>query len=202
MATAFPLRLRLHYKAARAGGVRSHSMFIAHIPSGYVMSISFLERVRHLREISSVVIAVGITGSIAPDFDMFYFYLIDYRQTHHHKYVTHWPMLWVCLVAVSIIWARLSRYSKASCLSLVFAAGGVLHLILDSFVGDIWWFAPLGGKPYAMFTVPALFKPWWLNFFFHWSFAVELIICLWALTLYRRRSCEDDGAVLENGIMK
>lgn len=163
-------------------------MFIAHIPSGYIMAVSLLKRVRHFREASPAVIAAGMIGSIAPDFDMVYFYLIDHRQTHHHKYVTHWPLLWFCLLAVSILWFRFARYSKAAYLSLVFTAGGVLHLILDSFVGDVWWLAPFGGRPYAMLTVPALFKPWWLNFFFHWSFGVELIICLWALTLYRRRS--------------
>lgn len=152
------------------------------------MSVLFLKRVRHIRNVSSVVIGAGMIGSIAPDLDMVYFYLIDHRQTHHHKYVTHWPLLWLCLVVAAILWIRVSRFSKASCLSLVFIVGGVLHLILDSFVGDIWWLAPFGGKPYAMFTVPAVFKPWWLNFFFHWSFAVELIIGLWALTLYRRRS--------------
>jgi hypothetical protein len=152
------------------------------------MSVSFLERVRLIRDVSSAVIVAGIIGSIAPDFDMVYFYLIDHRQTHHHKYVTHWPLVWLCLVAASLLWFRVSRCSKASCLALVFTAGGVLHLILDSFVGDIWLLAPFGGKPYAMFTVPAVFNPWWLNFFFHWSFAVELIVCLWAFTLYRRRS--------------
>lgn len=152
------------------------------------MSVTLLERARFFQNASTVIIMAGIIGSIAPDFDMVYFYLIDHRQTHHHKYFTHWPLLWICLVAVSLVWFRVSRYCKAASLSLVFAAGGVLHLILDSFVGDIWWFAPFGKNPYAMFTVPALFKPWWLNFFFHWSFAVELVMCLWALTVYRRRS--------------
>jgi hypothetical protein len=35
--------------------------------------------------------------------------------------------------------------------------------------------------------MPAIFKPWWLNFELHWSFAVELAICAWALPIYRRR---------------
>lgn len=157
------------------------------MPSGYILSVLLLERVRHIRGASLSVIVAGMIGSVSPDFDMLYFYLIDHRQTHHHKYLTHWPLLWLCLVVASILWFRVSRFSKASCLSLVFTAGGVLHLILDSFVGDIWWFAPFWEKPYAMFTVPAIFTPWWLNFVFHWSFAVELLICLWALTIYRRR---------------
>lgn len=163
-------------------------MFIAHIPSGYIMSVLLLERVRHVQAFRLSFITAGMIGSIAPDLDMAFFYLVDHRQVHHHKYVTHWPFLWLCLVAVSIVRLRLSGYSKAACLSLIFTLGGFLHLILDSFVGDIWWFAPFSDKAYAMFTVPALFKPWWMNFFLHWSFSVELIICLWALMLYRRRA--------------
>jgi hypothetical protein len=163
-------------------------MFIAHIPSGYIMAVSFVKRISQFPKFSSSVMAAGVIGAIAPDFDMVYFYLFDHRQTHHHRYLTHWPLLWMSMVVVSIVWLCLSRFSKAAGLSLVFAVGGVLHLILDSFVGDIWWFAPFADKPYAMITVPALFNPWWLNFFLHWSFAVELVICLWALTLYRQRS--------------
>jgi hypothetical protein len=166
----------------------AHVMFIAHIPSGYIMSVLVSERVRRIRVSSFAVVGAGMAGAIAPDIDMFYFYFIDHRQTHHHKYITHWPVLWLFLVAVSILWLRFTRDSKAAYLSLVFSMGGVLHLILDSFVGDIWLFAPFINRSYAMFTVPALYHPWWLNFFLHWSFAVELVICVWALVLYRRRS--------------
>lgn len=168
--------------------LRVRSMFIAHIPSGYLMSVLFLERFRNVRDISPAVIAAGMIGSIAPDFDLIYCYLIDHQRMHHHKYFTHWPLSWLVLLAVSIIWVRLARHSRIGHLSLIFAASGVLHLLLDSLVGDIWWFAPLAGKPFALITVPAVFKPWWLNFFFHWSFAIELAICLWALTLFRRLS--------------
>lgn len=163
-------------------------MFIAHIPSGYIMSVLLLKRVRQIPASSAAVITAGIVGALAPDFDMLYFYLIDHRQTHHHQYLTHWPLLWLSLTAVSGLWFSLARQSKAAFLALVFCAGGMLHVVLDSFVGDIWWFAPFLDKPYAMFTVPARFQPWWLNFFLHWSFAVELGICGWALVLYRKRS--------------
>lgn len=42
-------------------------------------------------------------------------------------------------------------------------------------------------RPYVLSTVSALFKPWWRNFVLHWSFALELGICAWALVIYRRR---------------
>lgn len=163
-------------------------MFIAHIPSGYIFSTLIVERLREPPASVSAIIAAGVIGALAPDIDMSYFYLIDYRQTHHHKYITHWPMLWLLLALVSAVWFRLSRNPKPAFMSLVFCLAGVLHILLDSFVGDIWWFAPFVDKPFAMFNVPAVFDHWWLNFLLHWSFSVELFICLWALFIYRRRS--------------
>lgn len=75
------------------------------------------------------------------------------------------------------------RRHRARCL----CRGRPAAQVLDSVVGDIWWFAPFVDRPFALFTVPALYKPWWLNFFLHWSFALELAICAWALATYRRR---------------
>ena len=163
-------------------------MIIAHAPSGYIMATSLMRLIARARVTAKAVVAAGIVGAIAPDFDMIYFHLIDNRQTHHHKYLSHWPIIWLTLAAASALWLGYAKQSKAAALSLVVCLGGVLHVVLDSFVGDIWWFAPFVDRPYAMFTVPARFNPWWLNFILHWSFAVELAICTWALLIYRVRS--------------
>ncbi|MBV1961605.1 MAG: metal-dependent hydrolase [Immundisolibacteraceae bacterium] len=163
-------------------------MFIAHIPSGYILSTSIVERIRNLPVKATIAIPVGILGALAPDFDMLYFYLIDHQQTHHHKYITHWPLLWLSLIIISSSWFRFSSQSKAASTILIFSLGGLLHLILDTLVGDIWWLSPFINEPYALFTVPALVKPWWLNFIIHWSFAVEVAIFFWAVARYRSRS--------------
>lgn len=163
-------------------------MFIAHVPAGYVFSTTIAERLRQMPVSGFAIICAGCIGAIAPDIDMLWFYLVDERQTHHHKYFTHWPLVWLSLMLASAFWHRAVRTSKAGFLTLVFSAGTLLHLILDSFVGDVWWFAPFVDRPFAVFTVPAAFKPWWLSFILHWSFAVELSICLWALLIYRRRA--------------
>lgn len=163
-------------------------MFIAHAPSGYIMAASLLKRTQHIRVSAVAIILVSIIGALAPDFDLLYFYLIDNRQTHHHKYITHWPIIWLALLIISALLLRLSKKAKFPFLLLAFSLGGILHVVLDSLVGDIWWFAPFLDKPYAMFTVPAVFKPWWLNFILHWSFAAEIAICIWAIVIYRRRS--------------
>jgi len=163
-------------------------MFIAHIPSGYIFSSILVERIRNLPASASAVVVSGVIGALAPDLDMAYFYLIDHHQTHHHRYFSHWPIIWLILLIASAVWLLLSRASKRAFLCLVFCLGCLLHLGLDSFVGDIWWLAPIVNRPYAMFVVPALFRPWWVNFILHWSFAVELVICIWSLIIYKRRS--------------
>jgi inner membrane protein len=73
-------------------------------------------------------------------------------------------------------------------LAVIFSLNGLLHMVLDTVVGDIWWFAPFVDKPYAFFTVPAVYKPWWLNFILHWSFALELAFVLVAIYVWRRSS--------------
>jgi hypothetical protein len=35
----------------------------------------------------------------------------------------------------------------------------LLHLVLDSIVGDIWWLAPFVDRRYSLFTVPAVYGP-------------------------------------------
>lgn len=136
---------------------------------------------------ASAAILAGIVGAISPDFDLLFFYLVDHRQVHHHKYPSHWPITWLILSAACALLLRLSSKRKTAFIALVFCLGGMLHTVLDSIVGDIWWFAPFVDKAYSLITVHAVYKPWWLNFILNWSFAGEIVICTWALLLYRRR---------------
>lgn len=163
-------------------------MFIAHLPSGYILSSLLLKRARQLPILTRTLMLVGVLGAVAPDFDLLYFYLVDNRQTHHHRYFVHWPILWFGMALVCMLWRQLAPASGRAIAALVFSLGGILHLLLDTFVGDIWWLAPFHDQPFALFSVPAVFKPWWLNFILHWSFVVELAIWLWALLIYRRRA--------------
>lgn len=162
-------------------------MFIAHAPSGYLMSVWLTRRIRGSLVSSSALIVACVFGAVAPDMDLAYFYLIDHRQTHHHKYISHWPSLWGFLLMISYLYWHFSHRSNKSLLFLVFCLGGMLHLILDSVAGEVWWFAPYSDKAFALVTVTARFKPWWLNFILHWSFALELLICLWGFLTYRKR---------------
>lgn len=152
-------------------------MFIAHLPAGYLMTRALLQRGWQGAAQGRAALLSGLAGAIAPDLDLAYFYVVDHRQTHHHHYWSHWPLVWLALVLAAAPFAR--RHAVASA-ALLFGLGGVLHLVLDTLVGDVWWLAPLVDQPFALFTVAARWSPWWLNFLLHWSFALELAICVWA----------------------
>ncbi|MDR1647352.1 MAG: metal-dependent hydrolase [Zoogloeaceae bacterium] len=163
-------------------------MFIAYAPSGYILAKKLFRTGWPVSLRGALVISV--IGALAPDFDLLYFYLVDQRQTHHHRYFSHWPVLWFGLILLFYAIRRLCGNEKLRAWAfggVLFSAAGFLHLILDSMAGDIWWFAPFVDKPYALFTVPARFSPWWLNFFLHPSFLAEIAIWIWAIRIYRRK---------------
>jgi inner membrane protein len=163
-------------------------MIIGHAPAGYITAKLLRQNFIRRGVSSRKFLMVGIFGALAPDLDMFYFHLIDHRQHHHHSYFSHFPILWFCLLVISLLWMRYNLSSKAASLAFIFCLSGFIHLILDSIVGDIWWLAPFVDRPFVMFTVPALYQPWWLNFIFHWSFALELALWVVALFIYRQRA--------------
>ena len=156
----------------------NHGVIIGHIPAGYLVAALLQRHVRKWGVNRSQVLIASLAGSVAPDTDLLWFYLIDNRQYHHHTYWPHYPIVWGGIFAASVICNRASIFSRPSFLLLIFATAGLIHMALDSIVGDIWWFAPWLDKPYSLFTVPARFKFWWLNFILHWSFILEIALCL------------------------
>jgi hypothetical protein len=163
----------------------SARMIIGHLPAGYVASKLLFPYFETRGAIAKPFLWAGVLGAFAPDFDMAYFHLIDHRQHHHHSYWTHFPIVWLSLLLVALIWFYSARIKSSAALAVIFTINGFIHLFLDTIVGDIWWLAPFVDKPFALFTVPALYTPWWLNFLLHWSFALELAIVAWAVYLWR-----------------
>ena len=167
-------------------------MFIAHLPSGYLLAKSTLTKFKISQIAPSTVILTMMIGAIFPDIDLFYFFLIDHQQVHHHQYFLHRPILWIGLfLGLSLLYKFCQKTSKFLLLALLFCAGGILHVILDSLVGDIWWFAPFIDQAFALFKVEAQYQPWWLNFILHWSFWVEIFICIIAGIVYLRSKRTD-----------
>lgn len=163
-------------------------MLLGHIPAGYIVGKLNARWLKRSRIESHRIILAGMFGALTPDMDMVYFHLVDNRQHHHHTYWSHYPTVWLTLLLVSFTYFRIAPKQFASIIACTYATAGVVHLLLDSIVGDIWWFAPFRDKSYALFTVPALFQPWWLNFILHWTFVFEIIVVVWSIMLWKSKA--------------
>lgn len=161
-------------------------MLTAHAPTGYIIAKLF--HVLKPNNISSKKWAIyGAISGLLPDLDMLWFYLVDNRQVHHHRYFTHLPIVWFSLLILSyILWKR--QQNTYTTISLMFCISACFHLLLDSIVGDIWWLMPFIDRPFSLFTVPAVYpvSAWHWNFILHWTFVFELAIWAWAIYLAMR----------------
>lgn len=163
-------------------------MMIAHLPAGYLYGYLCYKYGGQNHLGKKGIYGACCLGAIFPDLDMFYFYLLDNRQTHHHEYWTHLPCVWLVAGIIVFICRFIFSDNKKTILGVLFIGGGFIHLMLDSLVGDVWWLYPFIDKPYALFTVPARYSPWWLNFILHWSFLAEVLILFCSLALFAKKS--------------
>ena len=148
-------------------------MITAHLPSGYVLA--------RTATWSGPAMLAAIVGATWPDLDLIWFFFIDERAFHHHRYWVHAP-------AFSLVCsATLIALTRASPLAIAFAVGWGLHILLDAPVGGIMWLWPLDDTLYYGWIVPATQSHWILSFVFHWSFVAELAIWLAAFATYLRR---------------
>lgn len=163
-------------------------MIVAHLPAGYLLSSLLLRQLAPAWINPKAWLAAGMLGAIAPDIDMLWFHLVDHGQRHHHTYFTHFPLVWTGLLLASAIWLAFcrarQRASMHAGLAFIFSLNGFLHMALDTVVGDMWWLTPFVDKSFSFFSVPALYRPWWLNFIFHWSFVLELVIVVAAVLVW------------------
>lgn len=161
-------------------------MFVGHLPAGYLVSRALASRLLVASQQRRSFVLAGMLGAVAPDIDMFNFYFVDGRQHHHHLYLPHLPVVWLALLVASALWARVARNRAAALLAFVFSLNGMLHMLLDTIAGDIWWLGPWVDRPFAFVTVPARFQPWWLNFLSHWTFLFEILSLLLAILVWHR----------------
>ena len=172
-------------------------MLIAHLPAGYVTARLLFPRLDAAGAPFRPFLLASLLGAVAPDFDLLYFYLVDQRQHLHHTFWPHFPIFWIALLAASLAWFHLGHARRYAALAVMFAANGLIHMVLDTVVGNIWWLAPFVDQPFALFTVTARYTPWWLNFIVHWTFAFELAIIAWAIYLWRRTPAPAKGPASE-----
>ncbi len=173
-------------------------MLVAHIPAGYLatqtlLSTPWARRLSLDDKSRRVAFAVALFASIAPDLDLFWFYFVDGRSRHHHHYFPHLPLVWVAAGLTGAVIATALGATRARALIGLATLMGLLHCLLDTLVGHIKWAWPWSQKMMAAFEVPARYSHWILNFIFHWSFGLEIIVVGVAVVVFmhqRRRRAE------------
>jgi inner membrane protein len=163
-------------------------MFIGHIPSGYIWTRFCLNRCQKSFNFGEKSLRRfmfwGLTASVLPDIDMFYFYVIDNHQHLHHSYWTHIPLFWIALFLISFLVAWVIKKGEWVFLFFIIFSNIFLHLFLDTIAGKIRWLYPLSRHDFVFVTVPARYHWAYWNFIFHWTFLLELVVTSWAIILY------------------
>ena len=156
-------------------------MFIAHLPAGYLLTKA---GTKLSNTHNKAIIFWTCLGSILPDIDIIYFYLIDNQSSHHRLYVTHWPLVWIGLIVASLIVMGVNR--KLGLITLCLGIGSLLHMLLDSVAAPVLWLAPFSQAQLELITIPARFDNYIWSFVLHWTFALEIIICSVATVMFLR----------------
>lgn len=153
-------------------------MILAHLPAGYLVGRAFGAR-------AGPVMAAALAGAVLPDLDLIWFYLIDDRAFHHHRYWVHIPGFWAAVAAVVLPLCRIAA-PQLWWPALAFFASILVHLVLDSVGGGILWLWPFDDRLIALVEVPATQSHWVLSFLAHWTVALEAAIILAAAALWLR----------------
>ncbi len=165
-------------------------MFIGHLPAGYLITSAILARSNarfKSKRAYRKFLWIGILASILPDFDLFWFYLIDNCQHLHHSYWTHIPIYWIGTSAVFLALGYALKNRTVLLGTTLFSLNIFGHLFLDTIVGKIRWLYPFSDDDLVFFDVPARYNWWVWNFVFHWTFALEIILTALAVSLFLKR---------------
>lgn len=165
----------------------SKVMFIGHLPAGYILSNIARERALNICAWKFVLLT-GLIGSVIPDIDLIYFYLIDGRQTHHHSYITHTPFFWLIIYLTSTTLSILFKNKKALYLTGIFTASVLTHLLLDSITGKIYWGYPFSNEHLTLVDVEAKHSWWVMNFVLHWTFIFELLLFTASIIIFKLKN--------------
>lgn len=160
-------------------------MFIAHLPAGFLLSRYLLRKERTEPHYIKFLL-IGLLFSIAPDFDLAYFHLIDNRQHPHHSYWSHIPFYWITFYAVLFVPCYTWLGKKGIRLLTVVLICGLLHMSLDSVASGIKWLYPLETGYHGIWRIPAIHDWWVANYLFHWTFLIELVITVTAVVVFYR----------------
>jgi hypothetical protein len=163
-------------------------VFVGHLPAGYLVTQAILARTHAQATLRRPLLRLGLAASVLPDLDLLWFYLIDARRHVHHAYLPHLPGFWLLALSALAAILALRRTSRAAWLGLAVLGANVLgHLLLDTIAGGIRWLWPITDAEFVLATVEPRYRPWYLNFLLHWTFALELALVGAAAWVWWRR---------------
>lgn len=168
-------------------------MLLAHAPAGYllgrVLSRSLFKGTAspgREGKFHRLLVIAAMLGGIFPDFDFIYHLTIDSSRTPHHSYFTHIPAFWLALWLMLFAVGRLRNNRPFSAIASTFCLGALLHLVLDTLTGTVYWFYPLSARGVTIFKV-ADSNLWWVEkFTHHWTFIIEIVIVGAAAAVFLR----------------
>ncbi len=168
-------------------------MHFGHLPAGYITSKLLYGKLEHRAPVQREFMLWGMVGSVAPDFDLLYYFTIGQFKLHHHNYFTHYPLFWLMLLIASPGWMILDRNrAQRTASAFIFTFSGFLHTILDAFSENFLLLAPFINK---QFYGPA-YLPKALTRIPFWNYGLELLVILWAAYLWLK-SPESTAAIQE-----
>ncbi len=154
-------------------------MFIAHLPASYIITRILQDKFNNHK-----YLWIGLMGSVVPDLDLLYFYLVSKRKVAHHEYWSHFPSFWLAIAMLTFSLIKIFKKNYWQFPVILFFVGIFSHLVLDSIAAPIHWLAPFSGQDFQLINVPAVYNWWVLNFVLHWTFLLELLICFAAGYLF------------------
>ena len=93
-------------------------MLIAHAPTGMLMAAVLIKLKPQAVSWQRWYLMGAVMGML-PDLDMLRFYLVDHRQYHHHVYVPHWPIVWLSISVLALVWYWIEQSKAAACAVLL-----------------------------------------------------------------------------------
>jgi len=159
--------------------VRKTNVFIAHLPAGYLLSVGILSRIPEGRlnpHHQRTLVLAGLIGSVLPDIDLIYFYLISNRSIGHHAYWTHIPIFWLALTTSVFLASRIAGRPQWGGAALFLCVNVLLHLALDTVAAPIKWLYPWSNEWFQSIQIPRHHSWWVFNYLTHWTMLLELTI--------------------------
>ena len=128
-----------------------------HISGGYIVTkaiLSILHPSFSAAKINALLIIGTLSGEL-PDIDLVRLYFAGKRSKtvmdeDHRNYITHTPLVWLCVAGIIFIVGMLMSSSFTKYLSLAVLAGSWSHLLLDSIEYGVMWLWPFSSKRYSL----------------------------------------------------